>query len=56
MLISQVKKIMLISFSSRNYDEKGTLFCGILPQNPFSEFKHEKTSDKPKLRDILQNT
>lgn len=46
---------MLISFSPRNYDE-GTLFYGILPQNPFSESKHEKTSDKPKLRDILQNT
>ena len=30
-------------------------FCGILIQNAQPEFKHEKISGKPKLKDILQD-
>lgn len=30
-------------------------FYGILPKNVYFESNHEETSDKPNLRDILQN-
>lgn len=30
--------------------------CGLLPSNPLSQSNHEKTTDRPKVRDILQNS
>ena len=33
----------------------GHHFCGILEKDAYPEFNHEETSDKPKLKELLQN-